>query len=89
MKFLGNMSGYAKTLIVLAAVLSVSCGLCAVTNSVTSSQHGWWNMSGTAGNLWAIASLAEAAVLVLSALGIVGVLIVWPIHAAVRRARRN
>ena len=88
MKLFGRtIEGYAKALVVLVAVLSLSTGLCAVTNSVAARDHGWWNMSGAWGNFLAVASLTEAAVLVLSALGTVLVLIVWPIHAAMRRAR--
>jgi hypothetical protein len=90
MKFLGNLSGYAKTLIVLAVFLSLNIGLCGITNSAAMKYGGLFNMPRTGWpNFLSWASVIEMYSLILATIAFVLVLIAWPIHAVVRRAAQR
>lgn len=66
-----ELEGYAKVLVVLAAVLLVSSGLCGITVALEG-KGGWYNLPNSAwGNFLAFAGLAEMAAMVISGPGIV------------------
>jgi hypothetical protein len=82
MKLFGReMSGFAKVLVVLAAVLLVSSGLCGITVSLAGN-GGWYNLPNTPwGNFLGFAGMVEMIAMVISGPGMVLVAIAWLVSA--------
>jgi hypothetical protein len=87
MKFFGQaLEGWAKALVILAAIFLVSCGLCGFSLGVAnggllSGSRGQW------GALLGSIAIGSGIGIVLSALGTAIVAIGWLISAAVRNSR--
>ena len=72
-----NLIGIPKALVVCIAVLLVSSGLCGMQWAIASALKG---DGGAIGGLFMLTGIVELFVMVVSACGIVLLLIVWPIH---------
>ena len=84
MKLIGrDLSGFAKTLVVLVTLLLVSAGLCGLqmqfANAVYNDRYG----------LLIIAGLVELAAMILSAVGIVLMLILWGARTLYRVGKKR
>ena len=84
MKLIGrDLSGFAKTLVVLVTLLLVSAGLCGLqmqfANAVYNDRYG----------LLIIAGLVELAAMILSAVGIVLLMILWGARALYRLGKKQ
>jgi hypothetical protein len=85
MKLFGHtLEGFAKAIVILVAVFLVSTGLCGLSlglgyNFMSSSNTPWNNFLG-------VMALCSGFAIVLSVAGIVLVLIIWLISAAVRNS---
>ncbi|WP_263349966.1 hypothetical protein [Acidicapsa acidisoli] len=78
MKLFGyEIKGFPQALAVLAAVLLVSSGLCGVQWVVVSASNG---LMGAVGGLIALLGAIELAMMLFSAIGIIAVLLAWPIY---------
>jgi len=77
-----DLSGFAKTLVVLVTLLLVSAGLCGLqmqfANAVYNDRYG----------LLIIAGLVELAAMILSAVGIVLMLILWGARTLYRLGKK-
>ena len=84
MKLIGRkLSGFAKTLVALVTLLLVSAGLCGLqmqfANAVYNDRYG----------LLIIAGLVELAAMILSAVGIVLMLILWGARTLYRLGKKR
>ena len=84
MKLIGrDLSGFAKTLVVLVAVLLVSAGLCGLQMTFANTIYN--DRSG----LLMFAGLLELAAMILSAVGIVLLMILWGARALYRLGKKQ
>ncbi len=86
MNLFGNqLKGFAKALVILAAALLLSCGMCGLSLGLG------FDFMGTANTRWAnfVASIAllSGAAIVFSVMSIVGVLIAWAIRSILRPSK--
>src|SRR5579863_7542383 len=89
MNLFGNqLNGFAKALVILAAILLVSCGLCGLSLGLAAT-GGRGHISELWGQIVVITAVGFGVAIVLSVLGIGIVAIVWAISIAVRSSKEN
>jgi hypothetical protein len=83
MNFFGrNLHGPAKMIVIFAAILLASGGLCGLQIAIVSQSHEQYG--GNLGGVFFLTGIIELAAMVVSLVGIVIVLILWAIRALTR-----
>jgi len=86
MKLFGReLEGFPKALVVLASVLLVSTGLCALTNFYGSAHGFWASTSPIWSTIVGIGAVIVGILILTSAAGVIVVLISWPLDILYRR----